>query len=588
MKIAQPKKGKSNTRREFLRNSALVAVGLNFVPDTIIGNVLSKPLYPRTLFNKQNYPVRLGVNDYSISTRWTAPERISRFFAILEQLGLKHADLHLRPIVNARGENSRLMAELIAHIDHDMRQHSMTYTLNVEDPNFREETEITPGVNEYYHPGDLHRWDLRMEWLKPLLTPDVSSQQAFQGVVYDECEHMQLCNNQYSNDSVQKALGKEGNFDKPFLADTHGMDMETAYNQLVVACQKLREEHYEGRVPLKTEQVWPDLFHIFAKAGWTITPKILKEGLSSVVMSIALGAAIQYADRTHFWVSPDLWRFWTFPGHSPVELNSAFLMSYWLGAETIYVEGITCLAHNQDANDIVKDESGDALTAHGTVVRDFAKKYVPQNPRPITWRDYRPRVAIIRLPDGGWGQSPPDTEMEEYPSRNRLLGNKDHPLDKAASEWLYVWPILTHHVVHPGAISLWNRGIYPDKPDFFIPIDSVAVFDHLVEGSVLDSVECFIVCGHALSSKTFEEIKKKVDHGATCIIARRLYNQHSREQLPGKWLVVKSFTDTGVAQTLTPFLGPPDVARFRFANHIVEFTKGSQPDQIEVKVTELT
>ena len=238
-------------------------------------------------------------------------------------------------------------------------------------------------------------------------------------------------------------------------------------------------------------------------------------------------------------------------------------MSFWLGAETIYVEGIRCLAHNQSANDIVKDESGDALTAHGIVVSDFAKKYVPQNPRPITWRDYRPRVAIIRLPDGGWGQSPPDTEMEEYPSRNRLLGNKDHPLDKAASEWLYVWPILTHHVVHPGAISLWNRGIYPDKPDFFIPIDSVAVFDHLVEGSVLDSVECFIVCGHALSSKTFEEIKNKVSHGATCIIARRLYNQHTREQLPGKWLVVKSFTDPGVAQTLTPFLGPPDSDRYR-------------------------
>jgi len=31
---------------------------------------------------------------------------------------------------------------------------------------------------------------------------------------------------------------------------------------------------------------------------------------------------------------------------------------------------------------------------------------------------------------------------------------------------------------------------------------------------------------------------------------------------------------------------PPDVARFRFAHHIVDFTKGSQPDEIAVKVTE--
>ena len=68
MKIAQPNKGKSNTRREFLRNSALVAAGLNFAPDTIIGNIFNKPLHPISLFNKQNYPVRLGVNDSSIST----------------------------------------------------------------------------------------------------------------------------------------------------------------------------------------------------------------------------------------------------------------------------------------------------------------------------------------------------------------------------------------------------------------------------------------------------------------------------------------------------------------------------------------
>jgi len=124
--------------------------------------------------------------------------------------------------------------------------------------------------------------------------------------------------------------------------------------------------------------------------------------------------------------------------------------------------------------------------------------------------------------------------------------------------------------------------------DFFVPIDSVAVFDHLVEGPVLDSVECFVVCGHALSAKTFEAIRARVNKGATCIIARLLYVQHTGEQLAGNWLVVDSFLDPRIVQTLAPFLGPPDVARFRFASHVVEFEKGSRPDQIEVKVTELT
>ena len=77
-----------------------------------------------------------------------------------------------------------------------------------------------------------------------------------------------------------------------------------------------------------------------------------------------------------------------------------------------------------------------------------------------------------------------------------------------------------------------------------------------------------------------------MDEGATCIIAKRLYDQHTGEQLAGNWLVVKSFLDSSVNRTLQPFLGPPNVARFRFANHVVEFEKGSETDQIEVNIKE--
>ena len=74
---------------------------------------------------------------------------------------------------------------------------------------------ITPGVNEYDHPGGLHHWRLRMEWLRPILPPAVPGPPAFQGIVYDECEHMQLSNNKFSNQAAT--------FDKPFLVNTHGM-----------------------------------------------------------------------------------------------------------------------------------------------------------------------------------------------------------------------------------------------------------------------------------------------------------------------------------------------------------------------------
>ena len=93
------------------------------------------------------------------------------------------------------------------------------------------------------------------------------------------------------------------------------------------------------------------------------------------------------------------------------------------------------------------------------------------------------------------------------------------PLDAPASEWLRVWSILHAWRYAPGAISYNNLMVYPDQLDFFVPIDSVAVFDHMVVGSVLDGVECFVVCGHALSKPTFDAWRVP-PAGGTCHRAR--------------------------------------------------------------------
>ena len=34
----------------------------------------------------------------------------------------------------------------------------------------------------------------------------------------------------------------------------------------------------------------------------------------------------------------------------------------------------------------------------------FAKKYLPENPRSYTFRDFEPEIAIIRFDDTEWGQ----------------------------------------------------------------------------------------------------------------------------------------------------------------------------------------
>jgi hypothetical protein len=157
------------------------------------------------------------------------------------------------------------------------------------------------------------------------------------------------------------------------------------------------------------------------------------------------------------------------------------------------------------------------------------------------------------------------------------------PLDEPAREWLQVWSVLTHGVTKPGALSYNNPMVYPAFQDFFTPVDSVAVFDHQVTGPVLDGVECFVVCGHAVSAATFDAVAQKVGEGATCIIARRLYDQRNpaNKTLPGKWVLVDRFDSPELAEKLQPFLGPADEARYRFTNGTVVFKKGSEADTVE-------
>jgi hypothetical protein len=494
---------------------------------------------------------------------------------VLGELGVEFMVYKMRPLKTAELTHQRIL-----RVDERMRALGLKCILNNEQCNWQRRMELEPGKDEFAHPGGVHRWDLRMEWLRDILEAKGGSEPAFMGVNYDEAEHMLLTRNQFATSS-------DGNpSDVPFLVETNGMSLEEAFDRLVEKCVEIREKHYEGRVGLWAEHVWPDTHHLFARAGWTIAPKLLKENLSSVVMAVAMGAALEYAENgADFWVTPDLWYKSWYPGHTAAALRSAMMMGYWLGADAMYVENLDW----QDSEHLHPDadpgsflaisESGEfQLTKHGRAVSEFYTKYIPEYPREVDWRDYRPKVAIVRLPDGAWGQS--DTWL-----RDTLLGNAEHPMDEISAEWLQVWPILTHGVARDGAISTNNLTIYPETTwKFFVPIDSVAVFDHLVTGPVLDSVECFIVCGHAISADTFADVAKRVEAGARCIIPRRLFDAHAISPLRGNWVVVNDFTDPAVPEALQPFLVPPDVARFRFANCTVEFRPGEDWDDVSVDI----
>ena len=568
------------------RYFALTAVLLCI--QVMIMSCLLKP----TASKPANNPVLLGVNMagdwHSHINKGKDFYEYEAWYHAMDDLGAQFVDINLLiqhyfvPIkIDADG-----LAAKLKDIDQKMTRHGLKYLINNEVSNRVAKLEFTPGINELENHGDgTHRWDLRMEWINQLLPPQRPGEPALMGINYDESDHMILWGSYGTDDHVT--------VEAPYLVNTNGVDLEKSYEALVAACQRLRDEHYKRRLPIVAELGFPDMVHIFARAGWVQSNKMIKECVNSVNMATFLGAAIQYADTgTDVWACNDLWKLERYPGWSPEALRSSLLMSYWIGASKIFVENMDYGTPQVPRHPLAsptggalvawKDADHYELTNHGKVVQDVFKNYIPTHPRTINWRDYRPSVAFVRMPDGDWGQ-----KGSWY--RDRLLGNREHPSDEVSREWLHVWPILTHGIAQDGAISLQNTNVYKNARDFpvLVPINNVAVFDHLVKGPVLDSVECFIVCGQALSKETFEEISRRVQQGkATCIIARRLYDKHAQGALPGDWLVVDQFTDPAIAARLKPFLGPTDVARFCFKGKTVEFRPGQKEDSITVNLVD--
>ena len=232
-------------------------------------------------------PILLGVDNagsdwiYKSDCELASDKQLQK---ALDELGVNFFVYHL---ITHKAESPEAMARRIGSIDAAMRLLGLKYTLNDEEACWYKSVQLEPGVNEFAHPDGTHRWDLRMDWLDQVLPPSKPGPSALIGITHDECEHMQLTGHQFATYPEPPAL------DAPRFADTDGKDMEASYNLIYASAKRIHERHYKGRIMNATEQVWPDLFHIFARAGWVTAPKILKENLSSVVMSISLGAAIQ-------------------------------------------------------------------------------------------------------------------------------------------------------------------------------------------------------------------------------------------------------------------------------------------------------
>ena len=416
----------------------------------------------------------------------------------------------------------------------------------------------------------------------------------FQGIVFDELEHARLLN---------------AHTPTP-LADTEQLEsLEQAYAETLDGFRALHDRYAALDTPVVSTHIWPVLHHVAARAGFIPCPKICKELYSSVSLAIGMGAALQY-DRP-LWVDVDMW-FWDLvPGHPPEEVESNLLLAYWLGADRVYIEGAGHNLTTQGEQGIpfslmtqVTPERYQ-LTAHGEMLRRFIREYLPANPRPWTFRDVKPDIAIVRFPDSDHGQH--YTHLGQPAWDDTQLYGSPHLLSTPDTRaWFQIWNLITFgatgldgltYFKHTSARagfegggdpqrvvqSLHSRPFQADHHRFFVPLNGAVVFDHLVAYEHLKDIPLIFVTGVALSDDTRDAIERCAEEGATVVFWGPLAKQHGfadyeggfeiHDRGEGRIILTDDFNSRRVFAQVHHLIGLPNAIRYRFGDEVVRLER---------------
>ncbi|HPA18542.1 MAG TPA: hypothetical protein PLU30_12400 [Verrucomicrobiae bacterium] len=460
--------------------------------------------------------------------------------------GVNFLQVHLNPAQLDNGE----LAELLAFC----KATGLHFALNNEHANWVANAPDPSGRNRFDAPGGCHRWDI-----EPAALDAATATGLFEGVVYDEGEHMQLCRNKYARlpDDVHR---------KPYLVETTGMTLPAAHDTFVAAARQVRAYHRQHGTRMIVESVFPALWHPLAQAGVTLCPKLLKEDIYPVVLALALGAARQY--NAELWFTPDFWAWDHFPGHPLKNYVAALRLAHAVGVDNIYTEFVHGLFRVR-GNTYESTDYGAALQAH-------IREYLPAHPRGYDYRDYEPEVAIIRFPDSDWGQA-------SCYYWKTLYGAEDLPPTPETGEWMQVFSLLTAGKTDPRAVNA-NSSVYPRyQSPAMIPAPPTAVYDHLAGPDLLRSVGTIFLCGVTISEPTLAAVRGRVNEGAVCFAPSRLCPERVRRQakaLParitdgqGSWIVLAGFRpeDVGPYRSLVPAAGT--TLRLKFKGQVVPLSE---------------
>jgi hypothetical protein len=452
--------------------------------------------------------------------------------------------------------------EYVRRIDAFCEKHHMDWVANQLAPlwNTAPERCIDPEGHDWFNRSDGRHC---FQFPEPLLS-ELGRCSRLLGLLYDEAEHHQ------NNANAVPGL------DLPSIYDPNGDELVDAADGHTAAAAATASHHLRYGLRLYTEQVFPVMFHDFARAGFTAGTKVLKEGWAPVQIACAMGAAIQY--NTELWVSPDLWGIQGYPGHSPAEYFSALVLAYHMGADCIYTESLALDHGNNDTGSLILMTPEDyRLTPYGEAAKQFIREYVPAHPRHYSFRGLRPRVVVIRQEDGDWGQA-----NAPYPwTPNRLFGSKTWKSTEITRAWFKIWHLLTRGAVPETGLTWWCDG-YRGRPyEVLCPLDGVVVYDHLVRYEHLEGAEVLFLTGISISRETLDAVSRCVREGATCISLPHLAPEHVRDALDdhgvltegqGRWVVDADFLSETVRDSVASLVPQDDCIRYRFGDAEVVFS----------------
>ena len=486
----------------------------------------------------------------------------------MEEFGFNFLVTHHQPLPEV-ADNLRY----IRAMDRWCQDAGIDWVANLESANFRKEHIDDKGRDWFNQPDGRHFWLSPDELLE-----EYAKCERLWGLMYDEAAHMQNCRN------------KIAGLDAPWIFDPEGHTLEGAAEGFTEAVGEIERLHAKHGIRLSTEHVFPVMFHCFARARWTAGTKILKENWSPPYIATALGAALQY-DR-ELWISPDLWHLGKYPGHSPEAYRSALMLAYHMGADRIYTENLAFRNEKHPKGSLVRLTEDDyELTEYGEVAKWFGKQYMPGHPRAYTFRDIKPRVAIIRQPDACWGQSHswlPDT----------LFGHKQWQSNETTEAWLKIWHLLSRGVISKESLSWHNSKVSTTRPyQVFCPLDGVVVFDHHVGIEHLDGVEVIFLTGLGLTDKTRDAVRRSVAAGATCVALPHLLPEEillktgRNGEFPegeGRWVATSDFLADHVKLRVRHVIPKGDEMRYRFGDRQVVFLPlDGDMSRLKATVTEM-